>query len=81
MENNLLQLQLDFSEESLLVLNLSLAFIMFGVSLGLDRQQFAEIANNPKSIVVGFLSQFILLPALTFLLILIASPCPGLHWE
>jgi BASS family bile acid:Na+ symporter len=78
MENNLLQLQLDFSEESLLVLNLALAFIMFGVALGLDRKQFTEIANNPKSIVVGFLSQFILLPALTFLLILIAKPLPGL---
>lgn len=78
MQNNLKQLQLDFSQDSLFVLNLSLAFIMFGVALSLDRKQFVEIARNPKGVVVGFLSQFILLPALTYLLIIVLKPLPGL---
>jgi len=78
MENNLQQLQLNFTEDSLFLLNLSLAFIMFGVALGLDRKKFVEITRNPKGVVVGFLSQFLLLPALTFLLVYFIKPMPGL---
>jgi len=78
MENSLLDIKLDFSADSLLVLNLSLAFIMFGVSLSLDRSKFAEIIRNPKGVFVGFFSQFIVLPALTFLLIYFIKPLPEL---
>lgn len=78
MESNLQQIQLNFTEDSLFLLNLSLAFIMFGVALGLDRKKFVEITQNPKGVVVGFISQFLLLPALTFLLIYIMKPLPGL---
>ena len=78
METNLQQIQLDFTEDSLFVLNLSLAFIMFGVALGLDRKKFVEITQNPKGVVVGFISQFLMLPALTFLLVYFIKPMPGL---
>lgn len=71
-------LHLNFSEDNLFALNISIAFIMFGVALGIEKQQFIEIAKNPKSVITGVFSQFILLPALTFLLIIIAKPLPEL---
>jgi BASS family bile acid:Na+ symporter len=71
---------LDFSEDSLWVLNLAMAFIMFGVALKMDVREFKEVVRNPKGIVTGFLSQFMLLPAVTFLLILIVKPLPPLAY-
>lgn len=78
MGEKLEHLRLNFTEDNLFLLNLSLAFIMFGVALSLDRKKFVEIAKNPRGVVVGFISQFLLLPALTFLLILLLKPLPGL---
>lgn len=69
-------LHLDFNEDNLLALNISIAIIMFGVALGIDRSKFIEIAKNPKGVFTGVISQIILLPALTFLLILVARPLP-----
>lgn len=71
-------LHLNFNEDNLLALNISIAIIMFGVALGIDKQKFVEITKNPKSVFVGVFSQFLLLPALTFILILIARPLPEL---
>ncbi|NLV20131.1 MAG: bile acid:sodium symporter family protein [Bacteroidetes bacterium] len=83
---------LRFSQDGLLILNITLAFIMFGVALGIKFEHFARLVKNPSSVIVGFLSQFLLLPAVTFLfavllrnvitptvamgMILVAS-CPG----
>jgi len=83
---------LRFSQDGLLLLNITLAFIMFGVALGIKFEHFARLVKNPSSVIVGFLSQFLLLPAVTFLfavllrnvitptvamgMILVAS-CPG----
>jgi len=83
---------LRFSQDGLLILNITLAFIMFGVALGIKYEHFARLVKNPSSVIVGFLSQFLLLPAVTFLfavllrnvitptvamgMILVAS-CPG----
>lgn len=69
-------LHLNFSEDNLLALNISIAIIMFGVALGIDKSKFVEIAKNPKAVITGVFSQIILLPALTFLLILIVKPLP-----
>jgi BASS family bile acid:Na+ symporter len=41
-------------------------------------KKFVEIAKNPKGVAVGFVSQFIMLPALTYLLILVIEPMEGL---
>jgi BASS family bile acid:Na+ symporter len=71
-------LHLNFNEDNLFALNISIAIIMFGVALGIDKQKFVEIAKNPKAVITGVFSQFILLPALTFLLIIIAKPLPEL---
>ena len=51
---------------------------MFGVALSINRSNFVSIIERPKSVFAGVVSQFILLPALTFLLVWIVDPLPGL---
>lgn len=52
------------------LLNIVLAFVMFGVALGIRPATFIDILKNPKSIILGIICQIILLPALTLLLII-----------
>ncbi len=76
--NPLEGLRINFDEGSLLVLNISIAFIMFGVALGLRRENFTEVVQNPKGVLTGVVSQFLLLPAVTFLLVWLIRPHPGI---
>ncbi len=69
---------IKFSEESLTVLNFALGFIMFGIALGIERRDFRQVLFAPKSVITGVVSQFVLLPLITFLLILILKPSEGL---
>lgn len=78
MKGALSDIHINFSEDRLFLLNLALAFIMFGVSLSIDTRNFKEITRNPKSVITGFVSQFILLPALTFVFVYFTKPLEGL---
>jgi BASS family bile acid:Na+ symporter len=69
--------QVQFSESGLKVLNFALAFLMFGVALGTEKSSFKQIVKFPKSVVVGLVSQFILMPFFTFLLVLALRPPVG----
>lgn len=71
------QVTLNFSEANLFYLNLSLGFIMFGVAINLRISDFALVLKNPKAALAGIISQFLLLPALTFLLVLVLQPRPS----
>ena len=51
-------------------INIVLAFVMYGVALGIKPKMFAKVFGNPKSLIVGLCCQLILLPLLTFLLAL-----------
>jgi BASS family bile acid:Na+ symporter len=62
--------RLNFTPDSLFFLNITLAFIMFGVALGIKVDHFKKIVYNPRSVIIGSISQIILLPAITFLLII-----------
>ena len=53
------------------VLNIVLAFVMFGVALGIKPRTFIDILKNPKSIILGIICQMLLLPALTLLLVIV----------
>lgn len=83
---------LRFSQDGLLILNITLAIIMFGVALGIKLEHFTRLAKDPRSVLVGFLSQFVMLPAVTFVLVvllrniitptiamgmLLVASCPG----
>ena len=50
-------------------LPLALAFIMFGLGLGLTFDDFARVAKQPKDFIVGAASQLILLPVVAFILV------------
>ena len=57
------------------LLNIVLAFVMFGVALGIKPATFVDIIKNPKSIITGIVCQLVLLPALTLCLIMAFG-----HW-
>ncbi|MEA3317017.1 MAG: bile acid:sodium symporter family protein [Bacteroidota bacterium] len=70
-------IHLNFNQEGLFFLNITLAFIMFGVALELDFSSFKKVFLKPKAAIIGIISQFLLLPAVTFFLILLIKPSPG----
>lgn len=82
--------QFQMSPAALLVLNGVLAFMMFGVSLGLRPADFAAVLRRPLAPVTGLAAQFLLLPAITCLVtwwleidpglalgMILVSCCPG----
>lgn len=75
--NPLDSIQLNFSQSDLLLLNLALALIMYGVALDLKWEDFRYLIKNPKGFFLGIFSQFLLLPFLTWVLILIIQPPPS----
>ena len=74
---NIDDIKINFDTEGLWILNIAIAIIMFGVALGITIDDFKLLLKNPKTLFVGILSQFILLPAFTFLAILFIEPHPS----
>jgi len=85
-------IRLNFNNDGRLFLNLTIAFIMFGIALELKPDDFKKLFRSPKPALVGILSQFLLMPLLTFLLasalgdfitptigmgMILVSACPG----
>ena len=70
--------RLSFQGDGLWVLNLIIGLIMFGVALDLRWQDFARIVRSPKGPLIGLVAQFVLLPAFTFVLVLILHPTPSI---
>ncbi|GMT45547.1 MAG: symporter [bacterium] len=64
-------IRLNFSPGGLQALNVALAFVMFGVALGIKLEHFKKLLLNPVSAIVGVLSQFFVLPFMTFVLIVL----------
>ena len=52
-------------------LPLSLTFIMFTLGIGLTVQNFRNIVNQPKAFILGIINQMLLLPLITFLILLV----------
>lgn len=55
-------------------INIILAFVMYGVALGIKPRIFVDVFKKPKSVLLGMLCQLVLLPLLTFLLALALGP-------
>lgn len=68
------RIRLNFNASSIHIINIALALIMFGIALDLRWQQFREVLAQPRSFLVGVLSQFFMLPFFSFILILIIQP-------
>ncbi len=72
------QVKLNFNPQGLMVINAAIGLMMLGVSLDLKLEDFKRVLKAPKAPVIGLAAQFLLLPALTFLLILALKSIPGM---
>lgn len=68
---------LNFNEDNIFLLNISLAIIMFGVALKLTLEDFRLVLKQPRGVIAGVLSQFLVLPGLTFILVWLMKPHPS----
>jgi len=50
---------------------IALALIMFGLGLGLTRNDFLRVLKNPKDFILGSICQLIILPVIAFILIIL----------
>lgn len=65
---------INFGEGGMTIVNIILAFVMFGVALGIKPDTFKDVFRNPKSVIVGVLLQWVGLPLITFIICLILNP-------
>lgn len=85
-------INVNMNETGMNIINIVLAFVMFGVAIGIRPATFIEIMHKPKSAVLGIICQIVLLPGLTLLLamsvnsiispmialgMLLVASCPG----
>ena len=63
--------QLNLGSGTGLIMSIVLALIMFGIALGIKPQTLKDVFIHPKSILTGVLLQWVGLPVVTFLLIMI----------
>ncbi|UJF27623.1 bile acid:sodium symporter family protein [Planococcus sp. 107-1] len=71
-------IQLNFNPTTLLLMNILIGFIMFGVALDLKPEDFKRTLRSPKPFLIGLSAQFFIMPALTFLLVLVLQPQPSI---
>jgi BASS family bile acid:Na+ symporter len=80
--NTIDSIQVTLNAGGMNTINIVLAFVMYGVALGIKPQIFVEVFKKPKSVLLGMLCQLILLPAFTCLLAILLtgwiSPMMGL---
>ncbi|MGB3145037.1 MAG: bile acid:sodium symporter family protein [Maribacter sp.] len=77
-KNVLDTVQINFDASSLWLMNIILGLVMFGVALEIAVPDLKKIWNSPKPLLVGVLSQFLLLPLVTFVLVYILKPIPSI---
>lgn len=67
-------LNINLGAGEMVIVNIILAFVMFGVALGIKVETFKEVFKSPKSVIVGMLLQWVALPAVTCLVAIILNP-------
>jgi BASS family bile acid:Na+ symporter len=72
--NQLDQIVINFNQDQVMLLNICLGFLMFGVALELKPKDFKYVLLNPKGVFTGMFSQLVLLPILTLILVWIVRP-------
>ncbi len=83
-------IRINFDDNMIVLMNICLAFVMFGVALNLRLEDFRALFRKPRKILIGLSSQLILLPILTLILIyfwevqysialgmVLVASCPG----
>lgn len=69
---------INFDAETIWLLNCALALVMFGIALEISPKDFKQLFLKPRPVITGVFSQFILLPAVTFLIVYTISPIPSI---
>ncbi len=72
------QIQLNFNPGSLMLLNVILGLVMFGVALDMRLTDFRHVLVTPKPVLIGIAAQFVFLPALTWAMTMIFRPAPSI---
>ena len=72
-------IQVTLNAGGMNTINIVLAFVMFGVALGIKPKMFVEVFRKPKSVILGMCCQLILLPLFTFLLALLLGG--NINWS
>lgn len=84
------QIQIHFNPDQLFLLNICLGFLMFSVAIDIKIEDFQNVFKYPKKVLVGLISQLLLLPILTVILanfwpmppslalgVMLVAVCPG----
>ena len=72
-------IQVTLNAGGMNTINIVLAFVMFGVALGIKPGMFVEVFRNPKSVILGMCCQLIILPLFTFLLAILLGG--NINWS
>ncbi|TFZ08031.1 bile acid:sodium symporter family protein [Ramlibacter humi] len=72
------EIRLHFDPASLVVLNVVLGFLMFGIALDTRVADFRRVLRMPGAMAAGIAAQFLVLPAVTFVLTLVLQPAPSI---
>lgn len=67
-------LNINLGASEMVIVNCILAFVMFGVALGIKLETFKDVFKKPKSVLLGIFLQWVALPAITCLLSIILNP-------
>lgn len=67
-------LQLHFNPDQMIVLNIAMAFLMFGVALDVKPGDFRKVAEFPRSVATGIFAQYLVFPLLTLGIIYLFHP-------
>lgn len=72
-------IQVTLNAGGMNTINIVLAFVMFGVALGIKPKMFVEVFRKPKSVILGMCCQLIVLPLFTFLLAILLGG--NINWS
>ncbi len=75
--NEIDTIKISFSPNGLMILNIILGFILFGIALELKKADFVSLIHNKKTALLGLTAHFLLLPLLTFALVKLLHPPPS----
>lgn len=67
-----------FNSNDTWIFNIVIALVMFGVALGITKEDFKNLLKSPKILLSGLFAQFFVFPLVTFLLIITINPSPSI---
>lgn len=67
-------IRINFNADNLWLVNLTLTLVMFGVALDIKISDFTNLLKAPKPVITGIISQFVLIPLVTYLMIITIQP-------